>query len=366
MILAKLLLVIYIGFIVWICLRWRRSKFAVSGNEAVLMCIGVPVVLALEADAAIYAMRISICGYMFGLYIFWSRMLNKSMPGLMPYIGGCFLAFILMDVGALSFWDGYAGRMERYIVICSLSGLVPFLYLFVKRDEEKFLKNTISLGKIWKSFAGSFFFTGLSGATIIVMLYLDEGSHVAYASMVLLGISPLGYLYLNKPACLMFNEKEHIKKKAYILGRGIKDGQLLGEESGLMNETLVEDVRIIYNLITLFENERLYRNVDVKIGDVARMIGTNKTYLSRALNTRVSKNFCQFVNHYRIREVCGMYIEDTESDMRDLSEQCGFSSQSNFTHVFKYNTGYTPHDWCRLVKLKMERNEPVHVDDFVV
>ena len=132
------------------------------------------------------------------------------------------------------------------------------------------------------------------------------------------------------------------------------------------DEAVVEDSRIIYSLMALFEKEKLYLNVDVKIANVALMIGTNKTYLSRALNTRLSKNFCQFVNYYRIREVCALYIDNPELEIRELAEQCGFNSSSNFSIVFKYNTGFTPGDWSRIVKQKLENNEPVFLDDYIL
>lgn len=134
----------------------------------------------------------------------------------------------------------------------------------------------------------------------------------------------------------------------------------------IADEGVVEDSRIIYSLMTLFEKEKLYMNMDIKIANVALMIGTNKTYLSRALNTRLSKNFCQFVNHYRIREVCSLFIDNPELEIRELAEQCGFNSSSNFSIVFKYNTGFTPIDWCRMIKQKLDNDETVYVDDYLI
>ena len=61
-----------------------------------------------------------------------------------------------------------------------------------------------------------------------------------------------------------------------------------------------------------------------------------------------------------------MFLKDPKQEIRYLSEYSGFSSQSNFSIVFKYNTGYTPGDWCRLVKSKLEKNEAVDVDDYLL
>lgn len=365
MILPKLLFVIYIVVLTLVAVKWKRSRFSLPGNEAFLMATGLPLVLLLPADIVTCSMRLSIYVALFGVYVFWSGILHKEVLRMMPYMAAFLVLFILAEV-ALLICSSCGGGLERYRVIFDSLWLLPLLFLFVERGNEKYQRHAISISKIFKSLLWAFPFLFLSGGTILLILFHDWDKAAAVTSIILSGLLPLGYMYLRKPACLMYDEKAYIKKKAYILGRGIKGGQLMGEETGLLNETLVEDVRIIYNLITLFEDEKLYRNVDVKIGDVARMIGTNKTYLSRALNTRISKNFCQFVNHYRVREVCTRFIEDMDLDMRGLSEQCGFSSQSNFTNVFKYNTGYTPHDWCRIVKLRKERDEPVQADDFLL
>lgn len=365
MFLPKLLFVISLVVLAFIAVKWKRSRFALQGNEVFLLELGLPVVLLLPADIVTCAMRLSIYVALFGMYVFWCRILNKEILRMVPYLAAFLVLFILAELLAALFWSGEAVS-ARYIAINNSIWMVPLLYLIVERDNEKFQKHTISVGKICSSLIWALPFAVLSGSTAFLLVFHDWDKAVSCASIPLSGLLLLGYMHLRKPACLMYDEKAYIKKKAYILGRGIKGGQLMGEDTGLMNETLVEDVRIIYNLITLFENEKLYRNVDVKIGDIARMIGTNKTYLSRALNTRISKNFCQFVNHYRVREVCMRYIEDTGLDMRGLSEQCGFSSPSNFTNVFKFNTGYTPHDWCRIVKLRKERNEPVQADDFLL
>ena len=65
------------------------------------------------------------------------------------------------------------------------------------------------------------------------------------------------------------------------MGKTIKGNQMLEDDQGAINECVVEDARIIYSIITIFEQEKLYLNTDVKIGDIARRLGTNKTYLSR-------------------------------------------------------------------------------------
>ncbi len=121
---------------------------------------------------------------------------------------------------------------------------------------------------------------------------------------------------------------------------------------------------IIDRLVLCFENEKPYLNCDLKIEDVARRIYTNKTYVSRALNHGMSKNFNQFVNGYRIREACSIYIHNPVNSISELCDKCGFKNLSSFSTAFSLHVGYTPAEWCREVKKKLVNNEKVSVDDY--
>jgi AraC-like DNA-binding protein len=213
-------------------------------------------------------------------------------------------------------------------------------------------------------------FIVLSGITISVLQECSGGELFSQTVIFLFQGMFVWYLHYEKPACMevkQLNELVVGRRKGYMLGKVVGDTLVLEDDGNtIANDGIVEDSKIIYSLMTLFAREKLYRNVDIKIGNVALMIGTNKTYLSRALNTRLSKNFCQFVNYYRVREACELFISNPNVEMRELAEQCGFSSGSNFSIVFKVNTGFTPGDWCRMIKLKLESNEPVCVDDYLL
>ncbi len=366
MILKLILSAFYLGITIIVLVKWRKCGFAIAGNEIVFMVFPISPVLLLPGSVLVVAMRVLVCLLPFGYYVFWSRLIYKNRREVLPAFMIMWCVVVLFEVAVLvagerGIWDG-----RWYLFLLYLIVPVGYLPLLLGRKDSRYSKNTLSLQKIGVAVLNSLPFFCISSGGGLLLLLCKGAANMAYVMIVVAGVMPLLYFLKNMPACMRYKEFEEMKKKAYILGRGIQDGQLLGEEHGLVNETLVEDVRIIYNLMTLFEKEKLYRNVDVKIHDVARMIGTNKSYLSRALNTRVSKNFCQFVNYYRIKEICTLFIENPKSDMRTLCEQCGFSSQSNFSIVFKYNTGYTPGDWCRMVKFKLENDEPIQIDDYLL
>lgn len=257
------------------------------------------------------------------------------------------------------------------VFLCVSLWVASCIYWYVQRERHSCIKSSISINRLVEQGVVTALFVGLSGMAMYVLVLYDIPDIAAYCMTSVFLLLNMWYLFSEKPPFLevrVHEESAPARRRGYAAGRmTIRGGQLLEDDGGAgTDEGVVEDARIIHALMVLFEKERLYMNVDIKIANVALMIGTNKTYLSRALNRRLSKNFCQFVNYYRVREVCILFIDNPHSEMKELAEQCGFNSSSNFSIVFKYNTGFTPGDWCRMVKMKLENNETVSADDYLL
>lgn len=170
-------------------------------------------------------------------------------------------------------------------------------------------------------------------------------------------------LYSLYPDKRQIVKKEAVKRYYHVNEEGVMNVLKDGGWSEV-DEDAKEDMKIIYALLKLFDYQKPYRRYDIKVNDVASMIGTNKTYLSRALNRRLSKNFSQFVNAYRIKDVCEAFIKDSSADIRDIADNYGFNSQSNFSVVFKCHVGHTPSDWCKEVRRRIANNEIVKLKDY--
>ena len=136
------------------------------------------------------------------------------------------------------------------------------------------------------------------------------------------------------------------------------------EKETLMEGLIVDEYKIIQRLILYFESHKPYLNKDLKLADVSKQIYTNRTYLSRALNQRLSKNFNQFVNYYRVKEACNLFLENPLIKINEMSMQSGFKSLSSFTTAFSLNMRYTPAEWCKEVKRRLNNNEDVCIEDY--
>lgn len=135
-------------------------------------------------------------------------------------------------------------------------------------------------------------------------------------------------------------------------------------EDMLMDGQPIDDYKIIQRLIHHFETRKPFLDSELKLADISKQIYTNRTYLSRALNQRLSKNFNQFVNYYRIKEACRLYIENPELKGHELAKLCGFKNLSSFSTAFSINLRYTPGEWCKEVKSRLNNKEDVSVKDY--
>ncbi|MBR4883414.1 MAG: helix-turn-helix transcriptional regulator [Bacteroidales bacterium] len=135
-------------------------------------------------------------------------------------------------------------------------------------------------------------------------------------------------------------------------------------EDMLMEGLPMDDYKIIQRLILHFELKKPFLDSDLKMADITKQIYTNRSYLSRALNHRLAKNFNQFVNYYRVKEACKLYLENPELKGRDLAKMCGFKNLSSFSTSFSINLRYTPGEWCKEVKRRLNNNEEVSIKDY--
>jgi AraC-like DNA-binding protein len=154
---------------------------------------------------------------------------------------------------------------------------------------------------------------------------------------------------------------EKYRVKSYVSGERNKEKSYppYVEEKGAC-----EDYRVITRLVDFFEEKKPYLKTDLKMEEVARNIYTNRSYLSKALNTRVSKNFNQFVNYYRVREACLVYLRNPNMPVPELCKLSGFKTVPSFSTAFKINTGYTPGLWCREINDKLEHKEEISISEY--
>lgn len=100
-----------------------------------------------------------------------------------------------------------------------------------------------------------------------------------------------------------------------------------------------------------------WRDPDLTAPRLARLLATNTTYLSRALNEGLGRNFNEFINGIRIEAVqTELRSSDTDRDILAVALDAGFNSKASFNRVFKRITGITPTEYRRSAALATSQN----------
>ncbi|MBC2653256.1 helix-turn-helix domain-containing protein [Novosphingobium aerophilum] len=88
---------------------------------------------------------------------------------------------------------------------------------------------------------------------------------------------------------------------------------------------------------------------DLDLARLARLLGTNTSYLSRALNEGLGVNFSSFVNGLRCKAVMAALAAGDSRDVLTITLDAGFSSKASFNRAFLACTGTTPSAWRKRV-----------------
>lgn len=100
--------------------------------------------------------------------------------------------------------------------------------------------------------------------------------------------------------------------------------------------------KIIVRLRELMEEEKIYRQFDLKLDEVAAMLLITPHQLSEFINDLMGMNFATYVNQYRVDEAKKLLVEQPEESTLVIAFQVGFGSKQSFNTTFKQQTGMTP------------------------
>ena len=104
---------------------------------------------------------------------------------------------------------------------------------------------------------------------------------------------------------------------------------------------------------TLMRDQKVYRLKSLTRDSMAEMLGTNRTYFSRAVNNVSGKSFSDWLNSWRVMEAT-MVMSDISQDvpLKQLADDLGYSSLSVFYRSFQKETGVTAGRYMKEVRLR--------------
>lgn len=268
----------------------------------------------------------------------------------------------------------------------------PFLYFFVKTEMKQIRKLPVSWSRQLVGWAAVILITGVTFPYknfphlwlnyIIPAIYLQWG---IYTGLTVVSVKPLLKKIRDKEKLKPFEKWilticatiglifiayvwaiTSITKGSYITGplyfslityfviiillyrKKANDlSSFAGQKYGDRKLDEEEAQRIVARLQQVMNEQELFRNPNLKVGDLAREIKVPSHQLSRILNDSLQKNFTLFVNEYRVNAACKLLSYQTNFTIEAVGDQVGFNSKSTFFAAFKKIKGLTPNAYIR-------------------
>ncbi|WP_460312642.1 helix-turn-helix domain-containing protein [Aliiglaciecola aliphaticivorans] len=95
---------------------------------------------------------------------------------------------------------------------------------------------------------------------------------------------------------------------------------------------------------------KIYLDASLSMQKLAKHIFTSPNYISQTLNETLGMNFFDYVNKYRV-DAAKRMLEQSNDTVLDIAMCVGFNAKSSFYTAFKKETGQTPSQYRKQVKL---------------
>lgn len=111
-------------------------------------------------------------------------------------------------------------------------------------------------------------------------------------------------------------------------------------------ETSEEDVsQLMQRINDVIESQKLYKNCELKLSDLANAVGSNRRAVSDCINSQTGCSFNQYVNTFRTEHAKRIIRQYPDRKLSDIFVEAGFANETSFFRTFKALTGMTPTEY---------------------
>ena len=116
------------------------------------------------------------------------------------------------------------------------------------------------------------------------------------------------------------------------------------------SKVFAEDDSLRARFQHLMQEEKLFLSPSLTLTDVADRLRSNKTYISKMVNTTYNLGFPELLNTLRVDYAQQYILSHRGAHQEEIAKACGFLSASSFNNTFKRVTGTTPKVWLASIK----------------
>jgi AraC-like DNA-binding protein len=235
-----------------------------------------------------------------------------------------------------AFWVPVSGIL--YVALSSFA---------LRRHRQSIVKEFSSLEKvnlIWLQYL-------IVGIAIIWLIVFTENDDWIFGATVIF-VFFIGYFGIRQGG--IFHPAEQIERElatdttlreSYDSNQQ-KENKPKYQKSGLRQE---DSESLHTQLSLLMREEKLYRQPELSLNNLAARLNTQPNHLSQVINEREGKNFFDYINTLRVEEFrrIARNPENRKLTLFALAQECGFNSKSSFNRYFKKVTGQSPSEFIQ-------------------
>ncbi len=140
--------------------------------------------------------------------------------------------------------------------------------------------------------------------------------------------------------------------------REIKKEQLT-QDTKYSHSSLNNEQRevLILRVQEVLDNPDFICQQDFTLNQMAKLVDSNTTYVSQAINEKYGMTFSNVLGSFRIKEACRRINESRQYDnltIEGIAANIGFKSRTAFINAFKREVGLTPSEYLRIAASSKE------------
>lgn len=147
-----------------------------------------------------------------------------------------------------------------------------------------------------------------------------------------------------------------LRRKNRSLVRQIRQREQAEQQMEKISQTAATDLlsneeQLFLRIQQLMDDKKILATSKLRREDIAALLDTNSTYVVEAIRMCTSGlTVSDYVNRKRLKLARLMLEENTDANLDEISEQCGFASRSRFSSAFKDYYKLTPGEFRKAIK----------------
>lgn len=122
-----------------------------------------------------------------------------------------------------------------------------------------------------------------------------------------------------------------------------------------------KDLALYGRIRNLMEREKVWRDKDISLENMAELLGSNRSYVSRVINKYTGVSFANYINMKRVEEAKRL-IAESDTPLKSIAIDLGYTSISSFSKAFYKVTGVPPSKYREIKKLQ-DNNYQTHQNE---